>query len=415
MIRDRAWFEEDVLTRFLRYAKIHTTSNLHSTETPSTPGQFELARLLVSELKELGIREVVIDDHCFVTAIVPGNVERTPVGFMAHLDTSPDEAGENVHPQVISSYDGNPIALGNGVVLDPDRFPTLSCYAGETIVTTDGTTLLGADDKAGIAEIMTAVRYLIEHPELPRPPVEVIFTPDEETAHGMDLFPKDRVSSDVCYTLDGSDEGTVEAECFTAFRAVVTFTGVAIHPGTSRGRMANAAAMAAHFVSAMPRSESPEATDGRYGYYMVSEMSGGVASATAAILVRDFDMAGARRRLECLEALARAVEASFPGGKVSITAEQQYLNMAEFLKDRPEVLEFALEAIRMTGLEPMTPVIRGGTDGARLSEMGIPTPNIFTGGQNYHGRLEWIALPAMVRAAKTLVNLVQLFARGQSA
>jgi tripeptide aminopeptidase len=331
---------------------------------------------------------------------------------MAHIDTAPDLTGENVRPQVHEQYDGGAISLDHDHVLDPDDYPMLRRYEGETIITTDGSTLLGSDDKAGIAEIMTAVRYLIEHPEIPHPSIEIIFTPDEETGRGMDGFPQERLQSRYCFTLDGTDEGSVETECFTAFMATATFTGYVIHPGSARGKLANATAMASQFVSLLPRSESPEATDGRYGFYCPTEISGGISSATVVVIVRDFDISIAQRRLSYLETAARLVEGAFPGGSVSIDVRRQYLNMAEFLGEHPDVVENVKTAIRQTGMEPAVHQIRGGTDGARLSERGIPTPNIFTGGQNLHGRYEWIALPAMVRASKTVINLVQLFVDG---
>ena len=412
MDRDRAWFERDLLERFQKYVRVHTTSDPHVDATPSTARQFDLARQLESELRELGLDDVHLDERCYLIARLPGNSPGTPVGFMAHLDTSPDVTGENVRPQVHAAYDGGKIALSDGQVLDPEDYPMLRRYEGETIVTTDGTTLLGADDKAGIAEIMTAVRYLLAHPEIPHPVVEIIFTPDEETGRGMDGFPQDRLQSKACYTLDGSDEGELEAECFTAFKATVTFTGYAIHPGTARGKLANATAMAAQFISLLPRSESPEATDGEYGFYSPVEVSGGISSATATVIVRDFNLEAAERRVSFLHTAARLVEGGFPGGSVAVEVYRQYLNMAEALSKHPQILENAKLAIRQTGMEPVLNRIRGGTDGARLSERGIPTPNIFTGGQNYHGRFEWVALPAMVRASKVVINLVQLFVDG---
>jgi len=260
MDHDRSWFETDLLDRFQSYAKIHTTSDPHLPSTPSTDRQFDLARQLESELKQMGVADVSLDERCYLIARLPGTAPGTAVGFMAHLDTAPDLSGENVRPQVHRQYDGGKIRLGSEHVLDPDDYPMLRRYKGETIITTDGSTLLGSDDKAGIAEIMTAMRYLIEHPEILRPPLEIIFTPDEETGRGMDSFPQDQLRSQYCFTLDGTDEGSLETECFTAFKATVSFTGYVIHPGSARGKLANATAMAAQFVSLLPRSESPEAT-----------------------------------------------------------------------------------------------------------------------------------------------------------
>ena len=406
---DRTWFEDDLMTRFLRYVVVHTTSDPHVSDTPTTARQFDLARILVEELRDLGISEVELTDSCSVIGRVPGSEPGTPIGFMAHMDTAPDFSGENVRPQIHRDYDGNAIALDSAHTLDPVDYPMLSRYVGETIITTDGTTLLGSDDKAGIAEIMTAVRYLREHRDLPYPDLEIAFTPDEETGRGLADFPVSGLRSRFCFTVDGTDEGSIETSCFSAYRAIVTFTGRPIHPGQARGKLANAVAMASMFVSILPRTESPEATDGEYGFYCPTEITGGLAKAEVRLIVRDFEMAEVERRLAFLESAAATVEGAFPGGTVSISTERQYLNMAEFLKPHPDVIDAMEEAIRLTGIEPIVHSIRGGTDGARLSEQGIPTPNLFTGGQNLHGPYEWIALPAMVRSAKTLVNLAQLF------
>ncbi len=409
METERAWFADDLRDRFLRYVRVHTTSDPHNPHTPSTDRQFDLARMLEGELRDLGLEDVRLDDHCNLVARLPGTAPGTPVGFMAHIDTAPDFSGEGVNPQVHDDYDGRVISLGDGQKLDPDEYPALAGYEGETVITTDGSTLLGADDKAGIAEIMTAVKYLIAHPELPRPDLEIIFTPDEETGRGMETFPTDELRSKFCVTVDGTDEGGIEAECFTAFKATVTFTGYSIHPGSARGKLANAATMASQFVAMLPRSESPEATDDRYGFYCPTEITGSISEARATVIVRDFDMAIARRRLDYLDSLAKTIEGAFPGGSVRVETVRQYVNMADYMRPHPHLLERLQEAIRATGMEPTVHRIRGGTDGARLSEQGIPTPNLFTGGQNLHGRYEWIAVPAMVRAAKSIVNTVQLF------
>ncbi|MFW5743860.1 MAG: peptidase T [Spirochaetota bacterium] len=409
MDTDRAWFADDLQERFLRYVRVYTTSDPHNAATPSTDRQFDLARMLEGELRDLGLDDVTLDDHCNLIARLPGTAPGTPIGFMAHLDTAPDFSGEGVDPQVHDDYDGGIIELNDECALDPEEYPALARYEGETVITTDGTTLLGADDKAGIAEIMTAVKYLLAHPELPRPDLEVIFTPDEETGRGMETFPVDALRSKFCVTVDGTDEGGIEAECFTAFKATVTFTGYSIHPGNARGRLANAASMASQFVAMLPRSESPEATDERYGFYCPTEINGSIARAQLTVIVRDFDMAIAKRRLDYLDALAQTIEGAFPGGSVEVKTVRQYVNMAEYLRPYPELIERLQEAIRATGVEPAVHRIRGGTDGARLSERGVPTPNLFTGGQNLHGRYEWIAIPAMVRAAKSVVNTAQLF------
>lgn len=404
---ERDWFERDLTERFIRYVAIHTTSDPHGEITPSTERQLDLARLLAAELTELGVADVEITDNCYVIGTLPGGGGE-PFGLIAHLDTSPDSSGENVKPQIHRDYDGGVIKLDSDHRIDPADSPELAEYVGQTIITTDGTTLLGADDKAGVAEIMTAIRFLAQHPELPHPPIEVIFTPDEEIGHGMALVPLDKLRSKYCYTIDGTDEGAIEAECFTAYKAEVTFTGRVVHPGHARGKLANAASMAAAFVAALPRTESPEATDGRFGFYCVTEIRGTMGEGFVSLIVRDFDPAEVERRIEYLDSLASAIERAFPGGSVKVKSELQYQNMRSVLEQHPDVLERLEAAIRATGIEPKMQIIRGGTDGARLTEMGIPTPNMFAGGHNLHGPHEWIALAAMVRAAKAIVNLALL-------
>ena len=402
-----------VIERLVRYAGIGTTSDRHASEIPSTPQQWELARLLVDELKALGLREISLDDHCYLIARLPASpgLEGKPsVGLMAHIDTASDAPGSDVKPLVHKAWNGAPIALADGLAIDPALDAELAGHVGDTLVSSDGRTLLGADDKAGVAEIMTATAWLLSHPEIKHGPVEIIFTPDEETGNGMNLFPVKSLRSAACYTVDGSAGGEIEAECFSAWEAKVDIIGKSIHPGYGRGKLANATAMAAAFVAMLPRSESPEATDGWYGYYNPHEISGGVEKAHVEILVRDFEDSGIDRRLAALDAIARAVEVQFPGGKVEVSTRKQYLNMKRRLDENPRVLERAFEAARRAGVEPYSKPIRGGTDGSRLTEMGIPTPNIFTGGHAYHSRLEWASAAEMVLAVDTLIELVRLWA-----
>ncbi|MEI6873684.1 MAG: peptidase T [Spirochaetota bacterium] len=401
-----------VVDRLVRYARIETTSDRHIADIPSTLTQWNLARLLVEELTALGLSDITLDGHCYLIARLPaspGRESRPSIGLMAHIDTASDVTGANVQPRLVKGYDGGALALEEGRSLDPADFPELLGHIGDTLVTSDGRTLLGADDKAGLAEIMTAVAWLIAHPEIAHGPLELIFTPDEETGNGMNLFPVASLKSVACYTVDGSVGGEVEAECFTAWEVKAEFTGKSIHPGYARGRFANAVAMAASFVAMLPRSESPEATDNWYGYYNPHEMSGSVEKALVEVLVRDFEDEGMKRRLDALDALARAVEVQFPGGKVELVRKKQYLNMKRRLDAHPEVLERAFEATRRAGVEPYSKPIRGGTDGSRLTEMGIPTPNLFTGGHNYHSRLEWASASEMTLAVDTLIELVKLW------
>jgi tripeptide aminopeptidase len=310
---------------------------------------------------------------------------------------------------VVENYDGSKIDLAGGLSLDPAADADLAAQKAKALIHTDGNTLLGADDKAGIAAIMGAVEFLVKHPEIPHGPVELIFTPDEETGKGLPNFPLDRIRSKACYTLDGGPVGELEIECFNAWAADITFTGKSMHLGTARGIMANAASMAASFAAMLPRSESPEATDGYYGYYCPLEIHGDVENARLEVFIRDFDRSGAEKRVAALETFARAVEAQFPGGKVTVDAKVQYLNMKEKIDRTPEVLEKLRQAFINMGIEIHEKPIRGGTDGSRLTEMGIPTPNIFTGGRNAHSRMEWLSVPEMAAAARLTVELIRLW------
>jgi len=414
---DQSWIEQRLLERFLRYVRIDTTSDRHSKSTPTTAGQLELARVLVEELEQLSVRDVELDEGGFLFAHLESNLKGSAkqppeIGFIAHLDTSDAAPGKDVDPRVHEKYDGKIIALKEGVVLDPEEFPELRSYSGQKIITADGRTLLGADDKAGLAEIMTAVEYLVNHPDLPHGEIGIYFTPDEEQGLSMQRFPIKKISAKYCYTFDGGEEGTIEAECFEGYRADLRFIGKSIHTGVARGKLVNAIEMAATFLGLLPGAESPQATDGRYGFYFPLEITGGIEETTLEIYLRDFEEQEVQRRAAALESMARAVEAVFPRGRVEIKIEKQYANLHRFLRDVQEVLQHLEQAIRETGIEPMYKIIRGGTDGARLSELGVPTPNVFTGGHNFHSRQEWAAVPAMIRAVNTAVNLCRLWAEG---
>ena len=407
------WLEKDLLERFCRYVKIYTTSDRQSEAKPSTPRQWDLLNLLKDEMTALGLSGVHTHPQGFVLGTLPATAgrEASPsIAFLAHVDTAPDAPGEHVKPLVHQNYDGKAIRLPAGPVLDPLDNPHLLNYVGQTLVTSDGSTLLGADDKAGIAEILSAVAWLVAHPELPRPPLEIIFTSDEEIGRGTEGFPFDQVKSKIAYTLDGSEEGGIENECYNAHGATVTFTGRSYHPGYARGKMVNAVSMVGLFLTLLPRSESPEATDGRFGCLWANNVQAGIETATVDVYIRDFDLEGSQRRVKSLRSYADAVEAAFPGGKVEVASSVQYLNMKAKLDEHPLVVERLKEAVKRTGIEPFFQAIRGGTDGARLTEQGLPTPNVFTGGMNYHSRTEWVALPAMVRASLTVVELAGLWA-----
>ncbi len=410
---DENMIKREVLERFLRYVRVGTTSDRKSDETPSTPGQWDLARMLEQELAALGLTDIELDEHCYLIARLPATpgYEASPViGLMAHVDTASDVTGENVKPQVIEHYNGAAVAVGE-YTLDPREFPALLDYVGDTIVTTDGTTLLGGDDKAGIAEIMTAVHWLVDHPDVPHGEVEIIFTPDEETGRGMDRFPKEKLKSRACYTFDGGAEGRIEAECFNAWRCVVSFTGSVIHLGDARGKLVNAVSMAASYITMIPRSESPEATDGYFGYYCPLEIRGNLEQAELDVYLRDHDRTQIERRIEALSAFAAAVEAAFPGGAVSVKSEKQYLNMYETIQKDPLVMDKLREAMTEAGYTPLMHAIRGGTDGSRLTEMGIPTPNLSAGEFNMHSRLEWVPVGALARVTDVALKLVQAWAR----
>jgi tripeptide aminopeptidase len=369
-----------------------------------------LAKALTEELKDMGA-DVELTEHCYVIARIPptpGREALPVVGFLAHLDTAEDVPGRDVHPRVIDAYDGERIELA-GCALDPEKDAGLAAQRGRGIIHSDGTTLLGADDKAGIAEIMTAAEYLLAHPETAHGPLELIFSPDEETGKGLPEFPRERVNAVVCYTLDGGPLGELEIECFNAYAAELTFQGRVIHVGQARGILANACLMAASFALLLPRSESPESTDGYYGYYCPMEIRGNLENASLEVFIRDFDAAGAERRIAALEQFARTVEAQFPGGRVLLELKNQYRNMRKKIEARPEVLERLTQAAAKVGVDFRLRPIRGGTDGSRLTEMGIPTPNIFTGGRNFHSRTEWVSIPDMAAACKLLIELVKLW------
>ncbi len=402
----------DLLERFIRYARIWTTSDAHINSSPTTERQWDLLRLLHEELNAMGVVSE-LDDQGFLIGRIPGRGKGTGapvIGFMAHVDTAADVCGKDVKPRVHKTWDGTPVMLENGVILDPAELDDLGDCIGQTIITSDGTTLLGADDKAGIAEIMAAVEYLSAHPELDHGPLEIIFTPDEETGKGMDRFPREKLKSRCCYTLDGDVRGTLEAECFNAWKAHITFNGIAAHPGRARGRLVNALSMLGMFINLLPRTESPEATDGRYGFFHTTEASGHMESAELSLIIRDFETSILERRLKALENFASAVEAAFPGGTVKVHTQKQYINMREAFEKDPLVLDLAFKAIESLGVEPMYTAIRGGTDGARLSEIGIPTPNLFTGGHNFHSLREWASLETMTLASEMVLSLISLWA-----
>ncbi len=407
-----AFFPADILERFLRYVRIETTSDRHATTIPSTPCQWDLLKLLESELSAMGIRDISLDPHGYLIARIPASPgkEKAPcLALMAHVDTSSDVSAKDVRPQVIRDYQGQSIRLDDQRSLDPRAYPELENRQGDTIICTDGSTLLGADDKAGMSEIMSALRFLLENPGFAHGKLEIVFTPDEETGKGLDAFKSEWLEAEACYTMDSGGLGEVEAECFNAWQVRVLCSGKVIHLGSARGKLANATSMVADFIASLPRSESPESSDGWYGYYCAIEVKGDLEKAECELYLRDFSMEGMQSRIENVKAIAKAVEARYPGGKVDLEFKKQYLNMKEKLEAAPLVMERLLAAARENGIEPISKPIRGGTDGSRLTEMGIPSPNVFTGSYNMHSRFEWASLSEMVLAAKTIISLVRLW------
>jgi tripeptide aminopeptidase len=402
----------DVLDRLLRYVRIDTQSDRAYTQSPSTPGQLELGRLLVDELRGLGLADAALDDNGFVTATLPGNANGAPViGLLAHLDTSPDESGAGVEPLVHRDYDGGAITLPRrGTVLDPATMTELAPKLGHDLVTTSGDTLLGADDKAGVAEVMAAVAYLAAHPELPRPTLRVAFTPDEEIGEGAKLFDIDGFGAACAYTLDGSELGEFTDETFTAASADVVIHGVEVHPGFATGKLVNAARLAGRVLADLPPELTPEATSEREGFIHVWAVEATAGKATIRTIVRDFDDERLAEHVARLRGIAEAVVASEPRARLEVEVKHQYPNMRTYLDRHPGVSEAALEAIRREGLEPTRVPIRGGTDGSILSARGLPTPNLFTGGHEYHSVREWASVQDMASAAAVAVRLAGVWA-----
>ncbi|HUA48421.1 MAG TPA: peptidase T [Solirubrobacteraceae bacterium] len=409
----------DVLARFLRYVRIDTQSRRERTSSPSTPGQLELGRVLVAELREAGLDDARLDDNGYVLATLAATTGHgdgaggRAIGLIAHVDTSPDAPGHGVEPILHREYDGGVIELPRqGTVLDPARMPELQEKAGQDIVTSSGDTLLGADDKAGVAEIMAGVAHLAAHPELPRPTLRIAFTPDEEIGEGATLFDIGGFGARCAYTLDGSDLGELQDETFSALEAVVTVRGVEVHPGQATGKMVNALRLAARIVAALPSDTlTPETTAEREGFIHPHRITGDAARAEVRFILRDFDDEALERHRALLEQTAREIVEAEPRARLEFNVREQYRNMRRFLSDAPRVVDAAEAAIRAEGIEPIRKPIRGGTDGSRLSEMGLPTPNIFTGGHEYHSVREWASVQDMAAAAAVVVRLAEVWSR----
>lgn len=405
--------KNEIMDRFISYAQVNTQSDEDGETCPSTPGQLVLAQMLVDELNAIGMQEVTMDSNGYVMATLPANTDKEipTIGFLAHMDTATDFTGAGVNPQIVENYNGQDIVLNEArnIVLSPIDFPELTGYKGHTLITTDGTTLLGADDKAGIAEIMTAMAYLIRHPELKHGRVRVAFTPDEEIGRGPEKFDVSAFDAVYAYTMDGGPLGGIEYESFNAASAIITCKGTNVHPGTAKGKMVNAAKIAMELHGMLPADETPERTEGYEGFYHLSSIHGDVEQTQLRYLIREHDR---NRFMERKSELARIVEVlqkKYGDKRIELEIKDEYFNMREKIEPVMEVVDIAKQALENLGIVPIIEPIRGGTDGSQLSYMGLPTPNIFTGGENYHGPFEYVSVDNMVQAVNTIIEIVKLY------
>ena len=402
-----------VQERFLEYVKIDTKSDTTTGTTPSTKGQLVLADILAKELKEMGLNDVTISEYGYVYATLEKNCNKNipTIGFIAHMDTAPDYSGKDVNPQIVKHYDGGDIKLNEDTVLSPKFSPELKNYVGKTLITTDGNTLLGADDKAGIAEIMTAVEYLINHPEIEHGDIKIGFTPDEEIGEGADHFDVKYFGADFAYTLDGGAIGELEYENFHAAGVKVTIKGVNVHPGYAKNKMVNSITIANEFASMVPADEVPEKTSGYEGFYHLIELNGTVENTSMQYIIRDFFDDTFIKRQEKLKEIEKTLNNKYGEGTVTVDIKEQYRNMKEMVEPVMHIVDNAKKAMEEADVIPEIRPIRGGTDGSRLSYMGLPTPNMFTGGENFHGKYEYIAIESMEKAVQVVVNIVKNYAK----
>lgn len=409
---------QHIIDRFISYVTIDTESDPNSNTTPSTAKQWDLANKLVEELKAIGLEDVTIDENAYIMATLPSNVDHEvpTIGFVSHFDTTPDFTGANIKPQIVKNYDGGDIILNKeqNIVLSPNYFKDLLQYKGQTIITTDGTTLLGADDKAGITEIVTAMEYLIQHPEIKHGKIRVGFTPDEEIGRGAHKFDVKKFNADWAYTMDGSQIGELEYENFNAAGAKITFKGKSVHPGYAKGKMINSMLIANKFLSKLPKDEVPERTKGYEGFFHVHHLNGTIEETTLELIIRDHDKNKFEKRKKLVEKITKKINKKFAAqfGEDIATAEikDQYYNMKEKVEPVMHIVDIAEKAMKLLGIKPIIKPIRGGTDGCQLSYMGLPCPNIFAGGHNFHGKYEYVPVESMQKAVEVIVKIAELTA-----
>lgn len=410
---DKVWSDK-LKNRFLKYVSFYSESIPFQEQFPSSERQWDIAKYLFEELKSLGLENVSIDDNAYVMGFIPSNIDKEvpTIGFISHFDTSPDYSGENVNPQIIENYDGGNILLNSELKmnLNPEDFPELKQYKGQTIITTDGTTLLGADDKAGVAEIVTAAEYLMAHPEIRHGRIAIGFTPDEEVGRGADFFPVEKFGADWAYTMDGSEIGELEYENFNAAYAHITFKGKSVHPGYAKDQMVNANKIAREFADELPEDEVPEQTTGREGFFHLHTMKGNVSEAELQYIIRDHDMDQFNARKDLIRQTVNEFKERYGADNIELDMKDQYYNMIEKVQEKFISVEIAEQALKDLGIEPNIKPIRGGTDGSRLSFMGLPCPNIFAGGHNFHGPYEYVPLESMEKATEVIIRIGELVA-----
>ncbi|NDP21508.1 MAG: peptidase T [Paludibacter sp.] len=405
----------NITDRFLKYVSFTTTSDENTKMTPSTPGQILFAKYLAEELNSIGLQEVELDENGYIMATLPSNIDKVvpTIGFISHMDTSPDMSAKNIKPQIVSNFDGNDILLNEEqlIVFETEKYPEILQYKGQDIIVTDGTTLLGADDKAGVAEIVTAMEYLIAHPEIKHGKIRVGFTPDEEIGQGADHFEVSKFAADWAYTMDGGEIGELEFENFNAASAKITFHGVNVHPGYAKHKMLNSMRIANQFATMLPRHETPEHTEGYEGFFHLTNMEGTVEKSMLSYIVRDHDRDRFERRKKEVQHLVNKINAEFGEKTATLELKDQYYNMREKIEPVMHIIDLAYDAMKEVGVTPKVKPIRGGTDGSRLSYMGLPCPNIFAGGHNFHGRFEFVPVQSMEKAMLVIVKIAELLAK----